>query len=513
MEFAALYIGPLSATFELNNRTVYYAAAPYDVFLNGQKVQSGLKTNVFSLFELTPDTEYEVAVGEDKISFKTKPASLIIHIKDIQKPEKNSSDELRIQAAIAILPENGVLYIDPGEYRVTSLFLKSDMCLYLAEGATIFGNTDPSAFPLVPGEMKYLDANKKEFQAMAWEGNPLSGKPSLLNAYWAENLSICGEGTIDGQAQISPFWDDVKHLKWARPRMVFLNSCQNVVMQGISVKNSPSWTIHPYFSDHLGFYDLKIFNPKDAPNTDGMDPECCSDVKVIGVYFSVGDDCIALKSGKMYIGSKYKKACEDTEIRNCYMHEGHGAIVLGSEIGAGIRNLTVERCYFEHTDRGFRIKTRRGRGKDSIIDGVSFRDIVMERVLTPLVINMFYYCDPDGKSEYVRSKKSLPVDERTPYLGSFTFENIKATDAEYALGWFYGLPEMPIKSVTIRNSSFTVAADAGEGYPAMMDDISKTSKKGFCFFNVSSVRLENVKAEGYEGDETEATNVGSLENS
>jgi polygalacturonase len=242
-----------------------------------------------------------------------------------------------------------------------------------------------------------------------------------------------------------------------------------------------------------------------------MDPECCSDVKVIGVYFSVGDDCIALKSGKMYIGSKYQVPTEHVEIRNCYMHEGHGAIVLGSEVSAGVKDIKVERCYFEHTDRGFRIKTRRGRGKTSVIDKVLFKDIVMEHVLTPLVINMFYFCDPDGKSEYVWSKEKLPIDDRTPYLGSFTFENIQARDAEYALGWFYGLPEMPIKSVTIKNSSFTVKKDADKGMPAMMSNIQECSKKGFCFFNVQQVVLENVKAEGYEGKEVETSAVSSLQ--
>jgi polygalacturonase len=511
MEFKTLCVGPFFATFELVDKTVYFSNEPYDVILDGKVVLRGVKTNVFSLYELNPDKEYEVSVGEDSQKFKTSKPSLILHVKDLINPSKEKDDTLLFQTAISLLPKNGVLYVDKGEYEVTSLFLKSDMTLYLEKGAVIKGNRNPEDYPLVPGELKYFDENQKEMQAMAWEGNPFIGKPSLINAYWAENVVIAGEGTFDGRADESTFWNDVKNLKWGRPRMFFFNNSKNIIVQGVSVKNSPCWTIHPYFCSHLGFYDLKISNPKDAPNTDGMDPECCSDVKVIGVYFSVGDDCIALKSGKMYIGSKYQVPTEHVEIRNCYMHEGHGAIVLGSEVSAGVKDIKVERCYFEHTDRGFRIKTRRGRGKTSVIDKVLFKDIVMEHVLTPLVINMFYFCDPDGKSEYVWSKEKLPIDDRTPYLGSFTFENIQARDAEYALGWFYGLPEMPIKSVTIKNSSFTVKKDADKGMPAMMSNIQECSKKGFCFFNVQQVVLENVKAEGYEGKEVETSAVSSLQ--
>jgi polygalacturonase len=512
MKFQSLYIGAMSASFELSNSAIYYAPEAYDVRLDGQIALEGQKTNVFSLFDLEPDKDYLVAVGADEVKIHTRKVSMVIHLADFKNPSKTGDDTLMVQAAISALPEGGLLYFDPGEYHVTCLFLKSHISLYIPKGAMLLGNTEIDSYPLIPGELKYADPEKKELQLAAWEGSPFLGKPSLLTAYFAEDVEIAGQGTIDGQADKSHFWDDVKNLKWGRPRLVYFDQCQHISMQGLTLKNAPCWTVHPYFSDHLGFYDLKISNPKDAPNTDGMDPECCLDIKAIGIYFSVGDDCIALKSGKYYIGQKYKKPCQQAVIRNCYMHEGHGAVVLGSEAGAGVKDLTVERCLFERTDRGFRIKTRRGRGKDCVIDGVHFKDIKMAGVLTPLVINMFYFCDPDGKTEYVWSKKKLPVDEKTPFMGSFVFENITATDAEYALGWFYGLPEQPIKSIIIKNSSFTVKKDAGKGFPAMMDNIEKQSKAGFCFLNVGQVKLENVKAEGYVGEECQLENVGSFEN-
>jgi polygalacturonase len=422
---------------------------------------------------------------------------------------ESKDDTLRVQNAIAVLPEDGKLVFDPGDYHITSVFLKSNMTLEIEKGARILGNTNIDDYPLMPGEASYLHQEKKQ-QLAAWEGNPFQGKPSIFNAFYQHNINIVGEGLIDGQADKSAFWNNVKNLTWARPRILFFNGCHNIYVQGISIANSPCWTIHPYFSEKLGFYDIYISNPKDTPNTDGMDPECCSDVEIIGVHFSVGDDCIALKSGKIYIGSTYMTPCQKVVIRNCYMFEGHGAVVLGSEAGAGIKEITVERCLFEHTDRGLRIKSRRGRGKNSIINNIVFKNIRMKNVLTPLVINMFYFCDPDGKSEFVQKKTKQKVDDTTPYLGSFVFQNIECTDAEYALGYFYGLPEQPIGSITIKDSSFTVKKDASKGYPAMLCDIEETSKLGFYFNNVSKVVISNVKAEGYIGEEAITNNVASF---
>ena len=133
-------------------------------------------------------------------------------------------------------------------------------------------------------------------------------------------------------------------------------------MIGVTVKNSPSWTIHPYFCENMKFLALEILNPKDSHNTDGLDPESCCHVELAGIHFSVGDDCIAIKSGKIDMGKTYKTPCEDILIRQCSMNDGHGSVVLGSEIGAGVRHLTVKDCIFNGTDRGLRIKTRRGRG-------------------------------------------------------------------------------------------------------------------------------------------------------
>lgn len=508
MKFHVLFLSACSASFELDNEAIYEAPEAFNVKLDGWEVLKGWKRNVFSLYELKDDTDYEVSVGADSLRIHTPALPLILHMKDFVSSQ-DTDDTLRIQNAIACLPEGGKLVFDPGDYHLTSIFLKSHMTIEIMKGAHLYGNPSITAYPLMPGEVSYNHA-KKKLQLMAWEGGPYQGMPSMFTAYYQSDITIVGEGIVDGSADASGFWIDVKNLKWARPRIFFFNQCEDITLQGITVQDSPSWSIHPYFSKRISLYDVQVNNPKDAPNTDGVNPECCSDVQIIGVRFSVGDDCIALKSGKIYTGKMYKTPCERITIRNCYMSEGHGAIVLGSEAGAGIKDLTVERCLFENTDRGFRIKSRRGRGKDSVIDGVVFKNIRMKHVLTPLVINMFYFCDPDGKDAWVQDKKPAKVDETTPYLGSFEFDNLVCTDAEYALGFFYGLPEQPIGSIIIRNSTFSVKKDAGEGLPAMMCGIEACSKVGFFFSNVSRVELDHVKAEGYVGEETIQENVASF---
>jgi polygalacturonase len=193
------------------------------------------------------------------------------------------------------------------------------------------------------------------------------------------------------------------------------------------------------------------------------------------------------------------------------MERAHGGVVLGSEMGGGIRELEISRCLFRNTDRGLRVKTRRGRGENCVVDGVSFSDIVMENVLTPFVINMYYDRDPDGVSEYVWSRDALPVDERTPSLGRFSFKNIACTGCEYAAGYFDGLPERPIAGIELENVSIAVNPDAGAGCPAMMTHIEPHSKRGLIFRNVGKVVLKNVVLSGAEGEALALENVGSIE--
>ena len=284
-----------------------------------------------------------------------------------------------------------------------------------------------------------------------------------------------------------------------------------MTLHGVEVCNSFSWTIHPTYSDGVNILQLQIHNRADSPNTDGIDPESCKNVNIIGDSIHVGDDCIALKSGKLFLGTVMHTPCENVTIRNCNLNRGHGGLVIGSEMSGGVKNVVMTQCLMDHTDRGLRIKTRRGRGKNAVIDGLVFRNVEMRGVKAPFVINMFYFCDPDGHGPYVQCREAMPVDEYTPKLGSLTMENIVATDAQFAGCYFDGLPEQPIERVTMRDVSITFDPNAKEGQAAMADNRPLVKKLAIYAENVKEIDLHNVKIEGYEGERLHFANVGHFE--
>ena len=513
MKFKPIVITSRSVTLEMQNTDIV-STNDYELFVNGE-LYTKSNLNVVSVFNLNPDTEYEFVVKSNDVSeklvIKTLYESVCLNVRRFgAKGDGKTNDTNALQAAILACPDNGRVYIPEGDYYTSALFLRSNITIEISKYARLVGDIDRNHYPVLPG-MTYTSDEKDEYNLGSWEGNPLDCFASIITGINVENINIIGEGVIDGNAQNSDWWVDVrtKRIAW-RPRGVFLNKCKNITLQGVTVTNTPSWNLHPYFSENLKFIDLKIVNPKNSPNTDGCDPESCKNVDIIGVYFSVGDDCIAIKSGKIYMGRKYKKPSEYFNIRNCSMNFGHGAIVLGSEMSGGIKNITVSRCLFNQTDRGLRIKTRRGRGKDAIIDGIVFENIQMDDVLTPLVINMFYFCDPDGHTEYVYTKEKLPVDERTPYLGRFEFKNIDCKNVNVAAGTFYGLPEQPIKSIHIENVNFHYSANPKEGVPAMMDFLDPMKGKGLIFSYVDSVSVKNVKFDGLKDQEFELNQVNEF---
>ena len=510
MKFHILYVSSVSACFELENANPYYAEAAYDVTVNGAPALTGVRTNVFSLFDLEPGMEYSVTVGEETIGFTTLTETACIDVKDFGAVGDGIADDTAaIQNAINCCPTGGRLTVPAGTYFVRPLVLKSDMTLELKEGALLLADTCEDHYPILPGSV--LDARTgEELHFSSWEGDPFPCRQSFISAHYAKNIAIVGQGIIDGNAINGDWWVDVKKRKIGRPKLVFLNQCENIRFHGILGRNSACWNFHPFFSKNVHFYHTAVEAPKDSPNTDGTDPESCDDVRYIGMRFSVGDDAIAIKAGKVYMGMKYQTPATNHLVRNCLMEYAHGAMVLGSEMSGGVKDLTVSQCYFKHTDRGLRIKTRRGRGKYAVIDGVEFSNIKMDNVMTPLVMNMYYFCDPDGHEEIVWSKEPHPVDDGTPYLGSFLFRDMDCTDCEWAAGYFYGLTEQPIGSVTIENVRFTFKEDASTGMPAMMDYIDPECKRGLYFNCVKKVSLKNVTMSGQEGDRLITINVDEV---
>ena len=509
--FKQLFVSGTTACFELENTNPYYAPEKYRVTVNGVITDKIWESNVFSLFNLQPDTAYVIGTTLDSetLTIHTDKESGVVNVKDLgAKGDGVTEDTYYVQMAIDSCPKGGRVVIPEGSYYVRPIVLKSDITIEIQKGGELLGDIVEEHYPYVPAKIEHEDGTEEILAT--WEGNPYPCHQSFVSAYKQSNIKIVGEGAINGNADHSTWWATPKGRAVARPRLVTLNKCENVVFHGVTCKNSAAWNLHPFFSKNLGFYDIRVQNPYTGPNTDGLDPESCDNVNIIGCVFSVGDDCVALKAGKLYMGTKYKTPANHHTIRNDLFQDGHGAIVLGSEISGGVKNLSVCQCVFKHTDRGLRIKTRRGRGKDSIIDGVVFENIKMINVITPFVINMYYFCDPDGHTEYVWSRKKQPVGDDTPYLGKFLFKNIECTDCECMCAYFDGLVEQPVKEVVIENVSFSFKSDAKPFKPAMLEFVRDYCKEGIYIDNVENVILKNVTFDGVEGDTIIQKNCGKV---
>ena len=493
-----LYLGATSACFELAADTAYYAKERFDVFLNGEKIQTS-DTNVFSLFDLAPDTAYQLTAAGEDVAFRTTTETCAVDVRQFGAVGDGVHDDtVAIQAAINFLPAGSRIYFPAGTYLSRPLSLKSHLTLEVSENATLLGHPDRAQYPILPGTV--TDMNGKEWMTGAFEGLTRPMYQSLIHAEYCEDIHIVGRGAIDGNGQNGDWWTEFRNFPTARPRLMFFCNCKDVTLHGVTGKNGPSWNLHPFYSEHFSCYDVHIQAPKDSPNTDAIDPEACKGVNIIGCRLSVGDDCIAIKSGKIELSRQRLQAASDHVIRNCLMEFGHGAVTLGSETACGVKDLTVSHCLFNATDRGLRIKTRRGRGKNCDITGIVFEHIEMNNVITPFVINMWYNCcDSDRFSDYVKSREKLPVDDRTPHLGSFIFRNIHCENAHAAACYIDGLPEAPIDSVTFENVSVTFAKDATPFVPAMQNDAVKHCKLGLYLSNVRKVTVRDTVIRGCEG--------------
>lgn len=515
MEIAHVMHTARSAVIEIKDGGRHFTNQTYKILLNGK--HSGETGRVItSLFDLTPDTTYlaEIYNGDTKageVSFHTDEEFVTLDVTRFGAKGDGIQDDTHfIQAAIMACPPQGRVLIPQGTYRITSLFLKSHLRLELARGAELKADTDRTRFPVLPGIIQSYDETR-DYNLGTWEGNPLTMFSGIVCGIGVEDVIFYGEGSINGNASRENWWKEpkVKNIAF-RPRLFFLNGCRDITLQGLKFMNSPSWTLHPYFSDDLRFLDLTVENPADSPNTDGLDPESCHNVEILGVRFSLGDDCIAVKSGKIYMGRKFKTPSSNLHIRQCLMENGHGAVTLGSEMAGGVADLTVEDCIFRHTDRGLRIKTRRGRGKDAVLSNIVFRNLTLDHVMTPLVVNEFYFCDPDGKTQYVQSREPYPVNDRTPSIRKMVFENMTCTNCHVAAAYFDGLPEKKIEEIVMKDISVSYAKEAVCDTPAMSEGVERCCKKGIFARNVAKLYMENVSITGQNGEAVEFIGVDEL---
>ncbi|WP_261805845.1 glycoside hydrolase family 28 protein [Lapidilactobacillus luobeiensis] len=411
---------------------------------------------------------------------------MAINVVDLGAQAKGHLATKAIQKAIdqAADQGGGQVTIPAGHFLTGSIELKSNVELHLEAGAILKFSDDPIDFPVIDSR---------------WEGVSRQVYRPCIYAHQATNIAITGLGTLDGNG--AKWWhifrEERDKLVYPRPQFIGFDDCERVLLENFQIKDSPSWTVHPVNCQNVTINNISIKNPIDSPNTDGIDPESCRNVRISNCQIDVGDDCIALKSGTEQNASE-KIACENITISNCTLLHGHGAIVLGSEMSGGIQNVTISNCTFEQTDRGIRLKSRRGRG--GVIKNFVVSNIIMNEVLCPFVFNLFYFCGPNGRTEYVADKRAYPVTEKTPRFTQFQFSNIIAQNVRSAAGYIYGLPEQLITDVTFSHVQIRMASGATPEKPAMMADIKPMTQRGFFVNNARNITFDHVQIENYVGE-------------
>jgi len=217
-----------------------------------------------------------------------------------------------------------------------------DLAGGLEAGAVLLGSQNVDDFPLWTSD---------------WEGPASTTRAALINGENLDNVAITGRGTIDGRGQM--WWRMMRQLessmKIIRPRLIRLVDCRNVLFEGVTLTNSPAWTLNPLACDNVMIRGLTVINPPDSPNTDGINPDSCRNVRISDCHIDVGDDCVTIKSGSEDQPRREYRACENVVVTNCTMIHGHGGVVIGSEMSGGVRNVAISNCTFVGTDRGIRI--------------------------------------------------------------------------------------------------------------------------------------------------------------
>lgn len=379
-------------------------------------------------------------------------------------PDGLTNNTEAFKKAIETCSENGggKVMVPKGKYLTGAIHLENNVNLYLEEESEILFSTNPKDYyPLVP---------------TSFEGVELMNYSPLIYAHKKKNIAVTGKGILNGQASNDNWWTwkGSDNYGWEKgmasqldslnlPRLMemaengvpvnerifgdghFLRpsffepfDCENVMIQGVKIINAPFWIIHPFKCNSVIVDGVTVASR--GPNNDGCDPEYSKNVLIKNCTFNTGDDCIAIKAGRDADGRRVAIKSENIIVKNCKMIDGHGGVVIGSEMSAGVTNVFVENCVMDspNLDRAIRIKTNSRRG--GIVDGVYVRNIEVGQVKEAVLkINMFYATYSNQSGGFI------------PTIQNISLENIKVKN-----GGFYGIlakgyEESPIKNVTLKN--------------------------------------------------------------
>jgi len=351
----------------------------------------------------------------------------------------------------------GQVVVPKGVWATGPVHLLSRVNLHLEEGATLRFSTDPKRYlPAVPS---------------LWEGMECRNYSPLIYAFDQEDVAVTGAGVLDGQADCERWWPwkgrtdcgwqkgqphqgpaRSRLMKMAeegvppaerifgegaylRPNFVVFFRCRNVLVEGVTIRNSPMWEIHPALCSNVTVRGVKVISH--GPNNDGCDPECSRDVLIEDCLFDTGDDCIAIKSGRNADGRRLNTPSENILIRNCVMKDGHGGVTIGSEISGGARHIYAEGCRMDspNLDRVLRLKTNAMRG--GVIEDVYMRGIEVGQVADALLHIDFFY-------EEGLSGPHLPVVRRVE------MDDIRCRKTRYGV-YIRGFEKSPVRDIVLRN--------------------------------------------------------------
>lgn len=452
-------------------------------------------------------------------------------------PDGTTMNTEAFRKAIASLAEQGGgrLTVPRGVWLTGPIELKSNIELHLEEGAMVFFSPNRADYPLVDSYfegvksrrcMSPLTAVNAENIAITgsgvFNGNGQNWRPvkrgKMTDGQWKE---LCKGGALNKKGDV---WyptaqirdidaDKASYYKRAysenteeawealhdylRPALLSFIGCKNVLLEDATFENSPAWNVHPLMCENITVRNVTIRNPWYSQNGDGLDLESCSNVVVTGCSFDVGDDAMCIKSGRDEEGRKRAMPTQNVIIRDCRVYHGHGGFVIGSEMSGGARNILVDNCLFIGTDTGLRFKSTRGRG--GIVEDIFIRNIGMTDIPGDAITFDLYY---GGKSplEIVGTDGSKPaasvppVDETTPSFRSISVDGVTCSGAKRAI-YMNGLPEMPIKDITISNSTFKAQEGAVLNYTdgLTLDGVKITAADGEAIKKYNNVSDLTVK--------------------
>ncbi len=427
-----------------------------------------------------------------------------------------------IQSAIDTCSASGggTVLVPPGEYFTGAIHLRSRINLHLDTGATLSFSDDPEDHPSV---------------FTRWGGIECQAAYSpCLYGRGLTDVSITGRGTLDGRgtrwwkrhdellagrfepnarerefkqknilisAEEWPYED--WQLQYLRPALLQLLECRHILIEGITLQNSPFWNTHLVYCDDVTVRGARFLNPDDAPNGDGLDIDSSTNVRVSDCLFDVRDDCICLKSGIDRDGRRVNRPTENVTITNCIMQRGHGGVVMGSEIAGGIRNVCISNCIFIGTERGIRLKANRARGGS--VEDVMITNILMKDVQAAFVINSFYRCGHDEHDQALFGEESRPVTEKTPAFRKISLQGVTARGVKAVGAYIIGLPESPVSHLTFDNVEIETVQDA-DAVPMEVDALPRRESEdwlwagaGFHARFVEDMRLCNVRVHPRQG--------------